>query len=408
MMDVNAILLIFQSFKVLLGTVKICNTIHKEYHYNCINKHHVFVIPSYMTNVHVLSKMLNFLASHNSCSRYTIILAMEENEPDSVSKATLLMNHFRNKFQQIIFTVHVQHLNEVPELISNINSSLRTVSINLCNDDIITILKPDVLVPEKYIFELDLIANNSTIYTAPLLYENNADETPKIITIHDYISSANRIHHMHPLLVNIGFPAQIYSMSLALIKEKGYFDTTCDAIVHDVHCFLKAYAITKGNTELKMVPVPINVPHIEGSSYKQCFRNKYIDCLKHYIGMMDFLYVFKTVIPSCGILRGIIILFQLYELYMFPFFHIIALLFFNTYYRYHIVSITCITINILAYEIIRHTSTFKLYNHNCYFGLIHKPLYLVYGFISTICFSLVPFIHVMLLFLQNIDTISNF
>ena len=44
----------------------------------------------------------------------------------------------------------------------------------------------------------------------------------------------------------LGFPISNYTMSLALLRHIGFWDTCADAIGEDFHMFLKAYFKTDG------------------------------------------------------------------------------------------------------------------------------------------------------------------
>jgi hypothetical protein len=387
-------LLVFahQTTQLLFAAFKINKSVKYDMAY--VTKTHVFVIPSYMASLQDLNYTISFLATHSSCSRYIVVLAMEEFEPGSVEKALILVNQYKHTFMDITYTVHTQHLNEIPELISNANSAIRTIAINLKDDDIVTIMRHDVLIPEKFVSELDIRANNDDIFAAPIIYDQNPWETPVYVCVHDFLTAIWRI----PLMMSgTGFPMHVYSMSMALIKKTGYWDTGRGAIAHDVHMFLKTSAATDVSTV--MIPVPVNMKH-DGN-------NKYMETLKHNFGILDIAYAYHTVFQKCSIIRSMCIMLHLYELYMFPIINIQTLLLFPNHYVFHSATFALLLFKVACYETIRFSNCNALFNRDPRFRVVHSLTYPLCIWFVGILYTVIPFFHVMILLLQGVDTVLN-
>jgi hypothetical protein len=56
-------------------------------------------------------------------------------------------------------------------------------------------------------------------------------------------------------------------LSLKLVHDIGYWDTWPDAIGEDMHMYIKAFLKTNGSARCYPIHAPINMCHIQGSSY---------------------------------------------------------------------------------------------------------------------------------------------
>jgi hypothetical protein len=100
------------------------------------------------------------------------------------------------------------------------------------------------------------------------MFEQNTSSTPMLVCVNDYIWAAMAIQNMNPISITmIGFPMSAYSLSLALARRVGFWDTHPDAIGEDMHMFIKAYIKTRGECQIQFVPAPINMGHVEGNGY---------------------------------------------------------------------------------------------------------------------------------------------
>ena len=155
----------------------------------------------------------------------------------------------------------------MPGKSSNVNHAVRQVSTQLESDAILTILDADAEVCEKYVTELDKMANMRDIFAAPILFDMNTDTTPFMVCVNDFMWAAMAIQNMNPITGVVGFPMSAYSMSLNLVRRVQFWDTHPDSIGEDMHMFIKAYIRTKGEVKLQFVPAPINMGHVEGDTY---------------------------------------------------------------------------------------------------------------------------------------------
>ena len=112
----------------------------------------------------------------------------------------------------------------MPGKSSNVNHAVRQVSTQLESDAILTILDADAEVCEKYVTELDKIANMRDIFAAPILFDMNTDTTPFMVCVNDFMWAAMAIQNMNPITGVVGFPMSAYSMSLNLVRRVQFWD----------------------------------------------------------------------------------------------------------------------------------------------------------------------------------------
>lgn len=366
------------------------------------DRRYVFVIPFYNTDIQIIRNMLTMLADHSKAiTKYVIILALEDFEVGSIEKAQLLMTQYNTRFVNVMYTSHVQYLNETVGTVSCINSALRTISMYLKVTDMVIITCAGALIHENYTDALENMGNSTDIFASPLLYDLNTTRTSLLVCIQDYLFAINRISFMNPIISGIGFPMQVYAFSYDLIKKIGYFDTTNKDSTHDIHTFLKAYSENE-TPSLKMIPVPIFVRHIECDTFYSTFVARYTQSVKHYMGTFDIAFVCKNVIQKFTI-KGLYILFKLYELYTFPLINIQTLLIFKNKYTYTLATLILILVNITCYEITRHVSSNKYFYRESNLPWYKTLVYPILLSPLTILFTVLPFIHTVLLHAQDID-----
>lgn len=394
----NLLVFLYQTVKTLYATYKITKVLKHDNIVHVVARTHVFVIPNNNVSIQQLNNTLTFLACHSCSHKYVIILAMEEMETGSVDKAIILVNQYNNTFMRIVYTIHTPHLNEIPELIANANSAIRTMAIDLNDDDIVTIMRHDVLIPERYVLEMDILANNDDIFAPPILYDQNTWYTPIYVCIHDFLTATSRI----PIMMHSkGFPMHVYSMSMALIKKTGYWDIGRDSVAHGIHMVLKSSIAS--NVSTVMIPVPVNMKHDKDGC------DKYTESVKSFFGLLDIVYTYHHVFNTSSVMRSISIVLQLYEVYVFPVVNLQTLslfLFRPTLYIFHIVTFVLLLIKITCYEIIRHSSCNTLFKRDPLFLVFNTINYIYLSGAVCVIYNVIPFFHVMILILQNKDSIQ--
>jgi hypothetical protein len=78
------------------------------------------------------------------------------------------------------------------------------------------------------------------------------------------------MHHSNLLSVfdAAGYPLSNYTLSFALIKKIGFWDTCPDAIGEDFHTTMKAYWKCQGDVYTKVIYTPFNQVNIQtGKGY---------------------------------------------------------------------------------------------------------------------------------------------
>lgn len=388
---VYAHLLIFinQTVRTMYSTYRIIKYSKYNPAFVDVRNNHVFIIPMYMTSLQDINHTIAFLACHSCCNKYTVVIALDESDSGSLEKAIILVNQYKIKFAKIMYTVHTRHLNEIPEIIATINSAIRTIGLNLSDDDIVTIMQHDMLIPEKYVVELDIRSNDTDIFLAPTMYDHNTSETPIHVCIQDYLTAMYRMH--------ISLPMHVYSMRAGLIKKIGYWDTTNDAISHGIHMFLKA-RVCDSNTNAVMIHVPVNVKHN--------INKTYTDTVKYYFGMLDIAYIYNYVLPRNGnVIDGAFLVLQMYQVYLFFIVNTQTLIMFRQHFLLHAITFGLLLTRIMCYELVRHLTSNALFNRPARFKVTHSFFYPIIMWFNGITYTFLPFFHVMLLIIQNRDSL---
>ncbi|GAX78778.1 hypothetical protein CEUSTIGMA_g6215.t1 [Chlamydomonas eustigma] len=421
----NTLNMCFQVLRMIYATYKIVCAARRKNIMNLLSKSHAFIIPNYKEPLHVLQNTLHRLASHTHASSYTIILAMESKEADHEAKAEILIQEFNLQFKEMTFTSHTLASHEMAGKASNVNHAVREVSSWLDPAIMLTVLDADAEVCERYISELDPISNERDIFAAPIMFEQNTSSTPMLVCVNDYIWAAMAIQNMNPMsMTMIGFPMSAYSLSLALAKRVGFWDTHPDAIGEDMHMFIKAYIKTKGECQIQFVPAPINMGHVEGDGYVGTIWARIMQAERHMRGIADSAYTLKFM-WKVGFHRGIQLYLQLLEAHLLPFLVINTMVFFPIYYmNFHQLTIkskeiliiemvgkctlTLAVIVLLCYEIIRNTACKYMYSHKTpAFRWYYFPCYLLL-LIAATPFMILPTVYVAFKHLFNVNATNYY
>lgn len=393
-------------------------------HEALLKNRHVFVVPNYKEPLSVLRNTLQTLASHTHAKTYTIVLAMENKEAEHETKAASLTEEFRQCFDKVLSTAHATASHEMPGKSSNVNHAVRQVSTQLESDAILTILDADAEVCEKYVTELDKIANMRDIFAAPILFDMNTESTPFIVCVNDYMWAAMAIQNMSPFAGVVGFPMSAYSMSVNLVRRVQFWDTHPDAIGEDMHMFIKAFIRTKGEVKVQFVPAPINMGHVEGNSYLGTVWARVLQAERHMRGIADTAYTLKF-FTQCG-WKGVPLLLQVLEAHLLPFMVVNTLVVFPLYYNtFHAVpgapmtfemqyidmvgkSAIFLGVIILSlYEVMRNAACKHLYNKKPYFKWYFFPFYAML-LVAAAPFILLPALYVIFKHVFNISSMNYY
>lgn len=284
---------------------------------------HAFIIPNYKEDMSTLKQTLDMLASHRYAIYYTIVLAMEAKEAEAEEKASQLQTQYKGRFKTVLYTMHTLGIEEMPGKASNVNAAVRQfyhIADSPKDAYMLTICDADALIPFQYVQQLEAAAQAATtpgVYAAPVLFEQNAKDTPALVRVTDYTWSALAFQNLNSWF-GIGFPISNYSLPLQLAHDIGYWDTFPDAIGEDMHMFIKAFYRTQGACQLYPIFAPINMSHVSGSSYMGSIWARFLQAERHMRGMADTAYALQQYQYCPFSLRKVVMILACLEAHLLP------------------------------------------------------------------------------------------
>jgi cellulose synthase/poly-beta-1,6-N-acetylglucosamine synthase-like glycosyltransferase len=229
--------------------------------------HHMVVIPNYAEPLEVLSKTLhNLQAQGSECRRMTVVLGMEEREPEAYTKADQLIAHFEGKFANILATYHPDDLpGEVVGKGANEAWAVRQARQVLVNQMgipaeqiIVTVADADSIIHSLYFNELSYLFETRKdrhllVYNAPQLLDNQIWRTNASIRMLTYLTNAVQLSELADP-GNLGTPISTYSLSLRLLESVNYWDP--GAVTEDLNIFLRTFFGSGGKVHLQPIFLP--------------------------------------------------------------------------------------------------------------------------------------------------------
>jgi len=266
--------------------------------------HHVVLIAAYKEPYAVMQRTLNALAAQeNAVQRLTIVLAMEERDPESKNRAESLAKEFENQFAHIIISIHPAN---VPGELACKGANLTYAAHRARHDllekwgyslDNLTITSSDAdsIFPPGYFNELaERFASNPRRYQmfweAPLVFDTNIWNTPASIRLTTFFTNSVQVSELaNPF--NLPMPLSTYSLSFRLADETGYWDPA--VISDDWHMMLRAFFAQRGNVRLDPIMLPLKGDAVTGSSLANAWKNSYTQKLRHAWGCEDIGYILQ-------------------------------------------------------------------------------------------------------------------
>lgn len=231
--------------------------------------HHLVVVPNYNEPQGILSRTLQSLtvqagARHN----ITVVLGMEEREPDSGDKVEALLAMYKGSFYCLMATFHPSHLpGEVPGKATNETWAVRCAREELVNrlgiplsQIVVTVIDCDSILHPCYFAELthQFLADRhrySLIWQAPILLDNDIWHTSAVIRLITFYSNAITIgDYINPWEAK--FPYSTYSISLKLLEEVNFWDPT--VMAEDVNIFMRAFFAKGGKSFIRHIYLPVH------------------------------------------------------------------------------------------------------------------------------------------------------
>ncbi|KAK3986693.1 glycosyl transferase family group 2-domain-containing protein [Cladorrhinum sp. PSN332] len=275
---------------------------------------HAIVIPNYKEENDTLRETLEVLASHPQArNTYDVYLAMEQREQNAELKASRLINEFSKKFRFIDFTMHPSDIaGELAGKGSNMAWAARKLSerylIRQRKDVIVTGIDADSHLSTNY-FALVTTMHisypekaNTTLYSAPIIFDRNAHNVPAIVRVADVLWSAAGMSGLYKGS-SVAPPTSVYSVPLELVDRVGGWDCDSEAIGEDLHMYLKCFFALNGNLTVRTVLSPVSQTNVTGGGFgkglgglKMDIEARYKQAKRHMWGALDTGYALRKVV----------------------------------------------------------------------------------------------------------------
>jgi len=239
--------------------------------------HHLVVIPNFNEPPIILSRTLQSLtvqegARHN----ITVVLGMEEREPDARDKAKSLMAMFKGSFYCLMATFHPSNLpgealgkatNETwaarcarEEMVDRLEIPLSQIVVTVCDSD--SIFHPHYFAELTRQFATDP-RRHSLVWQPPILLDNDIWHTSAVIRLVTFFSNAITTgDYINPWEAK--FPYSTYSISFKLLEEVNFWDPTIMA--EDVNIFMRAFFTKGGKTFFRHIYLPVHGNPVYGKN----------------------------------------------------------------------------------------------------------------------------------------------
>ena len=266
--------------------------------------HHVVILANYKEPEEVVARTLERLSEQpNAIDTLTVVMAMEEAEPDSRAKGERLKAQYGAGFAHMLVTVHPAGLQgEAPGKASNQTWAARIArdylvgQVGIPLDSLtVTSCDADSLIHVGYFAELtrQFAADerrHERIWQAPFRFNNNIWRSPAPIRLLGFLNNLVQVSELaNPLAVNL--PLSTYTLSYRLAEEIGYWDEM--VIAEDWHIFLRALFGSGGRVTLEPVFLPTSGDSVAGANIWQAFKIFYRQRLRHAWGATDIGYMFQ-------------------------------------------------------------------------------------------------------------------
>ncbi len=265
---------------------------------------HVVLLPNYKEPFDILARTLHGLAVQEGArERLFIVLAMEEAEPGALQKAERLRRMFRDRFADVLITLHPAGLpGEVAgkganqawaarrareELVDRRGIPLEHLTLTSCDAD--SLLHPYYFAALTRLFARDP-QRYRRFWQAPLRMDLNIWQVPAAVRLVTYFANAVQISELaNPLRLN--FPLSTFSLSFKLADEAGYWDSA--VIAEDWHMFLRCAFAVGGQVSLQPIFLPTSANAVYGETLWRSLVNSYQQRLRHAWGVQDAGYILR-------------------------------------------------------------------------------------------------------------------
>ncbi|KAK0657496.1 glycosyl transferase family group 2-domain-containing protein [Cercophora newfieldiana] len=272
---------------------------------------HAIIVPNYKEENETLRETLEVLASHPQArNTYDVYLAMEQRESNADTKALRFVNEFQKKFRSIDFTTHPSDIpGELAGKGSNMAWAARKLSekysIGQRKDVIVTGIDADSHLSSNYFALVTTMhmaypeTANTTLYSAPIIFDRNAHNVPAIVRVADVLWSAAGMSGLYKGST-VAPPTSVYSLPLELVDRVGGWDCDSEAIGEDLHMYLKCFFALNGNLTTRTVMSPVSQTNVTGGGRGKGYagiitdmRARYKQALRHMWGALDTGYALR-------------------------------------------------------------------------------------------------------------------
>lgn len=133
----------------------------------------------------------------------------------------------------------------------------------------------------------------TTLYSAPIIFDRNADKVPAIVRVADILWCAAGMSGMYASST-VAPPTSVYSLPLELVDRVGGWDCDNEAIGEDLHMYLKCFFALNGNLTVRTVLSPVSQTNVTGGGRDKGYKGlsmdmkaRYKQALRHMWGALD-------------------------------------------------------------------------------------------------------------------------
>lgn len=143
---------------------------------------------------------------------------------------------------------------------------------------------------------------NTTLYSAPIIFDRNAQNVPAIVRVADILWSAAGMSGLYKGST-IAPPTSVYSLPLELVDRVGGWDCDKEAIGEDLHMYLKCFFALNGNLTVRTVLSPVSQTNVTGGGrgkglggIVKDMQARYKQAQRHMWGALDTGYALRKVV----------------------------------------------------------------------------------------------------------------
>jgi hypothetical protein len=139
---------------------------------------------------------------------------------------------------------------------------------------------------------------STTLYSAPIIFDRNANDVPAIVRVADILWSAAGMSGLYRGS-SICPPTSVYSVPLVLVDRVGGWDSDSEAIGEDLHMYLKCFFAMNGNLTSRTVLSPVSQSNVNGDGGSGVaglytdMKARYKQALRHMWGCLDSGYAMR-------------------------------------------------------------------------------------------------------------------